>query len=137
MEAHDISIPASETVLGCKLRSLQPASSSSSEKKAKTELAFKFQPPARVDLVGSYLLKTVTRPLLNIDLAIQMPKPSFFDKDYLNFRYFDKRAAYLAEVKSHLEKHDLFSTVEVAYLHDDPLKPILTITPPSDVKVRL
>lgn len=61
-------------------------------------LGFSFQPPSRSDLVGSYLLKSVTRPNLNIDMTIEMPASMFQPKDHLNYRYFNKRSAYIAEV---------------------------------------
>lgn len=35
---------------------------------------FRFQRPASVKVVGSYLLGTVTKPDLNVDIAVQMPK---------------------------------------------------------------
>lgn len=35
---------------------------------------FRFQRPASIKVVGSYLLGTVTKPDLNVDIAVQMPK---------------------------------------------------------------
>lgn len=67
-------------------------------------LGFKFQAPSRTDLVGSYLLKTVTRPHLNIDIAVEMPSSMFGDKDHRNYRYFNKRSAYVAEMYRQLRR---------------------------------
>ena len=38
------------------------------------DLEMKFEPPVRVDLVGSYLLDTLCKPALNVDLAIEIPQ---------------------------------------------------------------
>lgn len=35
------------------------------------------QKPSRVDLVGSYLLKTAIKPLQNVDIAIEIPTVSW------------------------------------------------------------
>jgi len=60
---------------------------------------FSFRPPQRIDVVGSYLLGTASRPpRLCVDVALEMPSEAFQSKDYLNFRYCDKRAAYAGEV---------------------------------------
>ena len=32
-----------------------------------------FLPPKNVDLVGSYLLRTIARPTLNVDVSVEMP----------------------------------------------------------------
>lgn len=40
---------------------------------------FRFQRPASVKVVGSYLLGTVTKPDLNVDIAVQMPKVRRFE----------------------------------------------------------
>mmetsp|Transcript_41642 Transcript_41642/g.75572 ORF Transcript_41642/g.75572 Transcript_41642/m.75572 type:complete len:1143 (-) Transcript_41642:16-3444(-) len=57
-----------------------------------------FRPPKRVDIVGSFLLGTYCRTseVLKVDVAVEMSLEGF--KDYLNFRYADKRAAYCAEL---------------------------------------
>ena len=39
-----------------------------------SKLHFVFKKPERVDIVGSYPIKTVTKPMLNIDLAVQIPQ---------------------------------------------------------------
>lgn len=37
---------------------------------------FCFHKPANVKVIGSYLLGTATKPELNVDIAVQMPKVS-------------------------------------------------------------
>ena len=54
----------------------------------------------RVDLVGSYLLRTLARPCLNVDLAVTMPRACLVPKDYLNHRYTAKRALYLGVISA-------------------------------------
>ncbi len=57
-----------------------------------------YQRPASINAAGSYPLKTATRSdhELVIDLVVTMPGHMFQEKDYLNHRYFYKRAYYLA-----------------------------------------
>ena len=55
-----------------------------------------FAKPARVDLVGSYLLHTLVKPSLNVDVAVEMPSSCFVPKDFLDYRYHDKRLLYLS-----------------------------------------
>ncbi len=64
--------------------------------------AFTFHAPARVDLVGSFLLRTAARPVLNVDVALEMPASCLGAKDYLNYRYLEKRACYLDVVAQYL-----------------------------------
>jgi len=63
-----------------------------------------FEPPKTIDLIGSYLLRTVTRSNLNVDVGVQMPSEMFRPKDHLSYCYFFKRAYFLAVVASHLKK---------------------------------
>ena len=60
--------------------------------------SLQWRPPAKVELVGSYLLRTVARPSLNIDLTVQIPAACLNEKDYLDNRYVDKRLLYLAHL---------------------------------------
>ncbi len=64
--------------------------------------AFTFRAPSRVDLVGSFLLRTAARPVLNVDVALEMPAACLGAKDYLNYRYLEKRACYLDVVAQYL-----------------------------------
>ncbi|KAI3639206.1 hypothetical protein MIR68_002736 [Amoeboaphelidium protococcarum] len=72
------------------------------------QIKFGFQKPASVHVVGSFMFN---QSMINdgissgpsIDMAIEMPAPLFQKKDYLNYKYFQKRAFYLAVVKRALE----------------------------------
>jgi U3 small nucleolar RNA-associated protein 22 len=92
--------------------------------------SFTFTPPDRMDLVGSYLLRTVTKPNLNVDVAVQIPQECFLPRDHLNYRYFDKRSLYLSVLAKELQKHThLFGRVSFSCFRDDECKPILLLHP--------
>ncbi|KAK4497542.1 hypothetical protein PRZ48_011993 [Zasmidium cellare] len=93
---------------------------------------FAYAKPANVNVIGSYALKTASRSkeFLEIDMVVTMPGSLFEGKDYLNHRYFYKRAYYLACIaaglktsvgKEHCLRFKLF--------HDNPLKPVLVVRP--------
>jgi U3 small nucleolar RNA-associated protein 22 len=77
-------------------------------------------------------LKIVTRSEDNfsIDLVVTMPKSLFTDKDYLNHRYFYKRAYYLACLAAGIKssKEHKFK-LSFDYLNGNQLQPILTVRP--------
>lgn len=50
--------------------------------------------PDGFEVAGSFLLRTLVRPSLNIDLALRIPSECLGARDSLNHRYFDKRALY-------------------------------------------
>ena len=56
--------------------------------------------PTKVDVVGSYLLRTCTSPDLNIDVTIEVPSSCLLEKDYLDERcgpHLTRRALNVAE----------------------------------------
>ncbi|XP_013378402.1 PREDICTED: nucleolar protein 6 [Chinchilla lanigera] len=91
--------------------------------------SFRFLPPAQVTVVGSYLLGTCTRPDINVDMALTMPREILQDKDLLNQRYFRKRALYLAHLAHHLAQDPLFGSVRFSYANGCHLKPLLLLRP--------
>lgn len=46
------------------------------------------------DVAGSFLLRALAKPSLNVDLALRMPSECLVARDSLNHRYLDKRALY-------------------------------------------
>lgn len=68
--------------------------------KESSPLRFGFEKPSRVQVVGSWILRTsALRPEgVDVDLVVTMPSDLFQDKDHLNMRYFHKRAYYLANI---------------------------------------
>jgi U3 small nucleolar RNA-associated protein 22 len=91
--------------------------------------------PASINATGSYPLKSATRSNdgMAIDLVVTMPKTLFQDKDYLNHRYFYKRAYYLACLASGIKDcKDHKFNVSFASLNGNQLQPILVIDPVGD-----
>ncbi|KAL6150085.1 U3 snoRNP protein [Exserohilum turcicum] len=91
-----------------------------------------YERPASVNATGSYPLKTATRneEKFAIDLVVTMPKTLFQEKDYLNHRYFYKRAYYLACLAAGIKasKEHKFDLV-FDRLHGNQLQPILVVRP--------
>jgi U3 small nucleolar RNA-associated protein 22 len=91
-----------------------------------------FERPASVNATGSYPLKTATRfeERLSIDLVVTMPKSLFQDKDYLNHRYFYKRAYYLACLAAGIKasKEHKFD-LSFGCLNGNQLQPVLVVRP--------
>ncbi|KAF9652507.1 Nrap protein [Thelephora ganbajun] len=89
-----------------------------------------FQPPANITVVGSWANKLSVKPKdgerYTVDLAVQMPNELFQEKDYLNGRFFHKRAYYLSVIAAHIKKHLL---VDLFYdsTNSDPRLPSLII----------
>jgi hypothetical protein len=58
-----------ETIKDAPLAKAVPISESDAQK-----IKFKFAPPEDVLVLGSYLLRTVAKPVLNIDVGVELPK---------------------------------------------------------------
>jgi U3 small nucleolar RNA-associated protein 22 len=90
--------------------------------------------PSNINIVGSYTLKTMVRTdsVLSIDMVIVMPESIFQEKDYLNYRYFYKRAYYLACIVAGIQEavNDDFS-LNFEFLNGNTLHPILVAKPKS------
>ncbi|KAI8320618.1 Nrap protein [Martensiomyces pterosporus] len=97
-----------------------------------------FKAPEVVNVVGSYPLGMAvrTRNGFNVDVVVQMPEELFQDRDHLNFRYFYKRAFYVAMLLIGLQQSplsDLFD-MELGSLRGDMRLPVVVMRPKSDVK---
>ena len=88
--------------------------------------------PSAVNVVGSYTLKTMVKSdgVLSVDMVAVMPVSIFQEKDYLNYRYFYKRAYYLACIAGGLQEavKDDFA-LSFKYLNGNTLQPILVAKP--------
>ncbi|CAM9356162.1 unnamed protein product [Chrysoparadoxa australica] len=94
--------------------------------------SLEFTAPETFDLVGSYLLRTLVKPSLNIDLAVALPSRCFLSKDYLNHRYFDKRALWVGHIALQFTRGKLahlVSDVRIMSFKGDPRKPCLLLKP--------
>ncbi|KAJ1917766.1 U3 snoRNP protein [Mycoemilia scoparia] len=95
-----------------------------------------YEPPKEVNVIGSYALGMAARMRggFNVDLSVQIPEAGMFqDKDHLNYRYFHKRAYYLAALQLILLESDLGNMFEITrgHLNSDYRLPILYIRPKS------
>lgn len=77
-------------------------------------------------MAGSFLLRALAKPSLNVDLALRMPSECLVSRDSLNHRYLDKRALYAAHLATTAMDTDgslgkLVDKVEVWY-HTLPKK---------------
>lgn len=91
-----------------------------------------YERPSSINATGSYPLKTATKSDdgIAIDLVVTMPKSLFQDKDYLNHRYFYKRAYYLACLAAGIKsakKHKFELSFES--WHGNQLQPIIVVRP--------
>lgn len=97
-----------------------------------TKYLVSFQPPTDVNVVGSFGLRCGSRssePLM-IDLAITMPETLFQEKDYLDYRYFHKRAFYISYVAARIKevKGDHFQ-MKFDLQDGDSLRPVILLEP--------
>ena len=88
--------------------------------------------PSNINIVGSYVLQTMTKDdqFLAVDMVITLPESILQEKDYLNYRYFYKRAFYISCVAAGLLERagDEFEMC-FEYLGDNNLQPVLTLRP--------
>ncbi|KAK0625292.1 Nrap protein [Bombardia bombarda] len=91
-----------------------------------------FAQPAQFNVVGSYVSKTMvkTQKDHSVDMVVVMPAELFQEKDYLDMRYFYKRAYYLAIIAVALQK-DFGSDADLSYeyLNGNALCPIFSLRP--------
>lgn len=95
-----------------------------------------FAKPAQFNVVGSYVSKTMvkTQKDHSVDMVIVLPEEVLQEKDYLDLRYFYKRAYYLAVVAAAVRK-EFESEAQLSYEHlnGNPLCPVLVIQPNASV----
>ncbi|MCJ1311026.1 hypothetical protein MMC25_004696 [Agyrium rufum] len=91
---------------------------------------FTYEKPSRIELVGEFSRKMCLKSDEPLTAAIvaTMPKVIFQEKDYLDYRYSNKRAFYLSCVASELQ-HRLGPSIEFQFTYedDDTLKPVINL----------
>lgn len=94
--------------------------------------------PANINVVGSAVLNTgakasETRP---VDLAVTMPSSIFQEKDYVNYRYFHKRAYYIACLAAGIQQpmSDCGLEIKFGFQDGDSLRPLILLEPRSGSK---
>ncbi|KAG5651498.1 hypothetical protein H0H81_008470 [Sphagnurus paluster] len=94
-----------------------------------------FEKPSDITVVGSWpnkiSVKAKDKVPFGVDIAVEMPDSLFQEKDYLNGRFFHKRAFYLATIASAIKSPKSTLNVEVQYqsLSDDARLTKLILTP--------
>ncbi|TFK21369.1 pre-rRNA processing protein Utp22 [Coprinopsis marcescibilis] len=97
-----------------------------------------FEAPSDITLVGSWPNKVSVKPkdelYYGVDVAVEMPESLFQEKDYLNGRFFQKKAFYLATIASAIQKSKSGLNVDLSYESSsgDPRLTKLVLTPKSD-----
>lgn len=91
--------------------------------------------PERLDIIGSYLLRSVAKPNEHVDVALTIPSKLLKKSDISNHKYYAIRAAYLLMIAKYLSSVPMFENVQIQAFKDDCLKPILVITPKRDEKL--
>ncbi|CAG8529724.1 4466_t:CDS:10 [Paraglomus brasilianum] len=93
---------------------------------------FGFEKPTAVHLIGSYPLRTVIRKRegFSVDVGVVMPR----EKDYMNYRYFYKRAYYLAVLANLLGGKNAKTKFSVRFkcVNGDLRQTILVLDPSGD-----
>lgn len=98
--------------------------------KQDSPLKYAFKRPCKVQVIGSWILQTAAlRPEgVDVDLVLTMPSSLFQEKDYLNMRYFHKRAYYLAAIAAALQgEKELGVQCQYATVEEDVLRPYLRL----------
>ncbi|XP_011199352.2 nucleolar protein 6 [Bactrocera dorsalis] len=86
-------------------------------------------------LIGAAATQSILGPKLNVDISILMPEECFQKENYLNLIYDQKRAYYLTYIANKLINSRVFGKelttdkLKFSYYNNNPLKPILDITP--------
>ncbi|KAI0799325.1 Nrap protein [Xylaria sp. FL0064] len=90
-----------------------------------------FEKPTHINVVGSYTSQTMVKSQSNfaVDMIVVMPTTIFSEKDYRDYRYFYKRAFFLAYITDALRKK--FSDLDFLYasFNGNGLLPVLVARP--------
>ncbi|XP_018027652.1 nucleolar protein 6 isoform X1 [Hyalella azteca] len=90
---------------------------------------FEFVPPAGVACTGSYADGTITTLSKVIDLKVEVPQHCIEAGDHRDGRWLLKRAHYLAHIAKSLKSCSLVAQMHWSRHLDEPLRPVLLITP--------
>lgn len=100
------------------------------------EIVLPFRKPARLDVVGSYILNNMAfsrkgsaeYAVLTVDVAVEMPRECFLAKDFGNYRYADKRSLYLGVLVAELQgRAERYAKVSLAGFNGDCDKPVAVV----------
>lgn len=92
-----------------------------------------YSKPTSINVVGSFALRTGAKTAEHrpVDLAVTMPSSLFQYKDYVNYRYFHKRAYYVACLAAGIQESMNALDLDVKFgLQDgDSLRPLIVLEP--------
>ncbi|KAL8705543.1 MAG: hypothetical protein Q9201_001360 [Fulgogasparrea decipioides] len=97
-----------------------------------SQLLLAYSKPANINVVGSYARRTalLLDGKVTIDMTVTMPSHFFQANDYRNYRYFYKRAFYLACLAAGIQNSNASAfSLSFAYQDDNPLQPIIVVSP--------
>ncbi|KAG0487178.1 hypothetical protein HPP92_009273 [Vanilla planifolia] len=97
------------------------------------KVCFTFKGPETIQVCGSHSIGCVTKPEVNIDLLIRMPKKCFHEKDYLNHIYHAKRCLYLFVIYKSLKSVPLARKIQWSTFQNEARKPVLHLYPDIEV----
>ncbi|KAF2664907.1 Nrap protein [Microthyrium microscopicum] len=100
--------------------------------KVDSSYTLSYQKPAHINVAGSYPVQTITQSdsPMKLDLVITMPDAIFQEKDYLNNRYFARRAYYLACIAAGIKNSEKAAfKVTFDLLHGCQSLPVLVLEP--------
>lgn len=91
--------------------------------------------PTNINVVGSFALRTgaKTTDARPVDLAVTIPSSIFQEKDFVNYRFFHKRAYYVACLAAGIQMPlgDLGYEVSFSHQDGDSLRPSILLEPRS------
>ncbi|KAJ5624701.1 hypothetical protein N7510_001010 [Penicillium lagena] len=98
-----------------------------------TKYTMSYAKPTNINVVGSLALRTGARTAESraVDLAVTMPSSLFQEKDFVNYRYFHKRAYYIACLAAGIQESMASLGFEVKFgIQDgDSLRPLIFLEP--------
>lgn len=97
-----------------------------------------YSKPTNINVVGSFALRNGARTSESrpVDLAVTMPSDMFQEKDYINLRFFHKRAFYVASLAAGIQQRmgDLDLDIRFDLQDGDSLRPVILLEPRSTTK---
>ncbi|KAJ5667944.1 uncharacterized protein N7477_006514 [Penicillium maclennaniae] len=103
-----------------------------------TKYTVSYAKPTNINVVGSFALRTgaKTSDGRSVDMAVTMPSSIFQEKDYVNYRYFHKRAYYVACLAAGIRDsmNELGLEVKFGLQDGDSLRPLILLEPRSTSK---
>lgn len=89
-------------------------------------------------IIGSFKHRAIIGPKYVVDVCVLMPNECFQKEDYLNLVYDQKRALYLTYITNKLiQSNNDVSEFRFNYFNNNPLKPVLEITPAGGIGKKL